>query len=261
MSYDSCKKEFIRKLCNISNGRYSPSMVFTDLVACTAFAISNGCQYRQDLEDKYLEIVKKYRPDEFGVFPELMALVCEALEDRYGDFLGECYGEIDGGNAKTGQFFTPYSVSRICADITFNGVKETIAKKGYASVSEPACGSGGMIVAFLDKCRDEKVNFQNDILVVACDIDYRCAYMCYITLSLLGCPAVIYIGDTLSLEYHEVLKTPFYYYKWLKFRNFSKEEKAEAVENKAETIKVEEKEPEKMPEVLQNTKDGQLSLF
>ena len=49
-----------------------------------------------------------------------------------------------------GQFFTPYDVSRMMAEMTFDTVDEIIAEQGFVTVQEPACGAGGMIIAAAD---------------------------------------------------------------------------------------------------------------
>lgn len=42
------------------------------------------------------------------------------------------------------------------------------------------------------------INFQDKILFVAQDIDLTAAMMCYIQLSLLGCQAIVKVGNSLS---------------------------------------------------------------
>lgn len=210
-NYDSAKKEFCKKILSLSS-KYGPTAVFADAVAIMACSFHNAAHFRQDLEDKYMGVAKKYGKEELEQFAELLGLIAKGLEDRFGDFLGECYMDLGQGNEHTGQFFTPYGASRLCAELSYNeaSVKRAIEERGYVTIHEPACGSGGMIVAMLEVLKAKGINFQRQALIVASDIDSRCAHMCYITLSLLGAPAIVRIANTLTDETHDTLYTPFY---------------------------------------------------
>ena len=61
-------------------------------------------------------------------------------------------------------------------------------KQGWISVSDPACGAGALLIAFANECRRQHINYQTSVLFVAQDIDFLAGCMCYIQLSLLGCP-------------------------------------------------------------------------
>ena len=50
------------------------------------------------------------------------------------------------------------------------------------------------------------------------DIDSRCVHMTYVTLSLLGVPAVVRLGDALMMKYHEAWFTPAYLMAWPHFK-------------------------------------------
>lgn len=249
MTYDNAKKEFVKLINSISGGKYSPSQVFSDFVTMAAIGISNSVNFNQKREDTYMELIRKYDPNEQKEFSKLLALVADGLNAKYGDFLGECYMGLDFGNASTGQFFTPYCVSKMCAAVTFDKqlTNKMIAEKGYIGLHEPTCGSGGMIVAFLEVLRENGYNFQTQSLTIAQDIDYRCAYMCYIHLSLLGAPAIVSIGNTLMLEVWDELHTPFYVFNYSKFMNKPKIEKGTSESLALETPKntvTDAKEPE-----------------
>jgi len=84
----------------------------------------------------------------------------------------------------------------------------------YISVNDPACGAGAMLIAFANVARRHGINYQKDVLFIAQDIDQTAALMCYIQLSLLGCPAIIIVGDSLvKPDMHpdnDFWFTPFY---------------------------------------------------
>ena len=221
--YDSAKKDFLKKIDAIAV-RHTPGQVFTDFVSMAAMSISNAVDFKQEREKKYLDLIGKYKPDEQARFPELLAITTKGFEAKFGDFLGECFEELGASNSKTGQFFTPYSVARLCAQTFFDKARidSAIAEKGYVGINEPAAGGGAMIVAFLETMKENGYNFQTQSLTVAQDIDYRCAYMCYVTLSLLGAPAIVCIGDTLTLDVWDELHTPFYVLNYWKFKRHGK---------------------------------------
>lgn len=252
--YDSAKKDFFKTIDAIA-GRHTPEQVFTDFVSMAAMSISNAVDFKQEREKKYLDLIGKYEPDEQARFPELLAITTKGFEAKFGDFLGECFEELGASNSKTGQFFTPYSVARVCAKMSFDKerIDSAIAEKGYVGINEPAAGGGAMIVAFLEAMKENGYNFQTQSLTVAQDIDYRCAYMCYVTLSLLGAPAIVCIGDTLTLDIWDELHTPFYVLNYWKFKRHRKNpiaDESTAAENKTKSVPV-----------FKSGNDGQFSLF
>ena len=116
-----------------------------------------------------------------------------------------------------GQFFTPYHISEFMSELQFPGIgaDEAVQENGYISVSDPACGAGAMLIAFANVAKKHGINYQKHVLFVAQDIDRTAAMMCYIQLSLLGCPAIVAVGDSLAKPFphpdNEVWCTLFYY--------------------------------------------------
>lgn len=64
--------------------------------------------------------------------------------------------------------------------------------------TDPACGAGALLIAYANECIKRHINYQQSVLFVAQDIDLTAGMMCYIQLSLLGCPGYVVIQDTLS---------------------------------------------------------------
>ncbi len=108
-----------------------------------------------------------------------------------------------------GGFFTPYSVSKVCALLSMD--KERIERQRYITVHEPACGSGGMVVALADAMHSEGYNPQQQLLAHCVDVDQTAAMMCYIQLSLFGIPARVTIGNTLTMQFSRTMVTPMYH--------------------------------------------------
>ena len=193
------KKEIIERLNGLSGSR-SLYEVFCDWVKCCAIAIQNACQIGGDLrckrEEQYLQTIKSYG-EQGVVFGDIMALLVMALNDNIEDVLGQVYMEAGLGNKSTGQFFTPFHISLMCAELVTgkNDENEKI------TLNEPSCGAGGMIIAVAESLRRRGINFQTRLDVVAQDLDWKAVYMCYIQLCLLGICATVVQGDTLSNAY------------------------------------------------------------
>ena len=100
------------------------------------------------------------------------------------------------------EYVKPYSVSKMMAAMTTIDVIDTVRKNGYATLNDPTCGAGAMLIASLheagEKLKKEGMNWQNHLLVSGQDIDYTAALMCYIQLSLLGAAGFVKIGDSLT---------------------------------------------------------------
>ena len=98
------KKEIIKKINSIS-GRYSNYEVFSDWVKCSALAIDNFSSIRhgklwESREKQYMDSISKYTETERNAFPELLALLIEALTEEIEDVLGSVYMEGEMGNRR-----------------------------------------------------------------------------------------------------------------------------------------------------------------
>lgn len=199
-------------VANTGGGRRRVNDVFRDFCELAAISLRNVIDTKDaDVrEARYHEIAGKYSDDERTRFVETLAHLTLALEEEMQDALGELYMSLDLGNAGTGQFFTPYSVSLLSARMTIADVSALISDRGFATMAEPTCGSGGMVIATAQVFRDAGVNYQKHLHVTAHDIDITAVHMAYIQLSLLGVPAVVVHGDTLSLETRDTWPTAFH---------------------------------------------------
>lgn len=194
--------------------------VWSDFIYMSACAISNRFDKErfEEREKHYLDRIGRYDAKEQRLFPELFASVVDALDaDHEQDFLGNLFMQLELSNHWKGQFFTPYPLCRLMADMQFGEIDNQISRKGYISVNDPACGAGATLIGFANAVKDKGINYQDHVLFVAQDIDQTAALMCYIQLSLLGCPGYVVIGDTLSspitedLRDHDVWYTPLYF--------------------------------------------------
>lgn len=199
----TARQRELEKLYNKLCGRYSRYEVWQDMVWMVATAISNSVdkRYFDQREANYMRIVQKYTKDEINVFPEFFTHIVLGIEENHDcDFLGELYMNLELGNKHAGQFFTPYDVCRVMAEVTINEdlLKSQIEKHGWISVNDCACGAGATLVAAANILRCKGLNYQQQALFVAQDVDATVALMCYIQLSLLGCAGYVVIGNTLT---------------------------------------------------------------
>lgn len=184
-------------------GSRSRWQVWSDMVYMMAASISNLVDKSnfKSREEHYLAIAKHYNERQMDCFAKIFAEIVLELEERpEQDLLGELYMALELGNAHNGQFFTPYDVCRAMASISNDNIKARIERDHWISVNDPACGAGALLVAFANECRRPGVdiNYQTSVLFVAQDIDMVAGLMCYIQLSLLGCPGYVAIANTLT---------------------------------------------------------------
>lgn len=205
-------KDFEKALRSLSH-RHQLWRVFADFCELGAIAYDDPLELNQRRQVRYHEIRRTYEPDEFAVFPQLLGMVACGLEDLDCDFLGSAFMQLELGSHWHGQFFTPIEVSRLMAEMSLTDLEPegVIARKGFVTVQEPACGAGGMIVALAGAMRARKLNPQTQMHVTAIDVDPTAAHMAMIQLSLCGIPAKVVLGNTLSLEVRDVFTTPFHH--------------------------------------------------
>lgn len=203
-------REFTRKIQDLDRSK-SIQTVFRDFLSLGTYSLAQPFYRSPDIEQKYKLIVKDYTKEQTVEFSKLFAFLVQGLEEQYQDFLGQIFMELGFGNAKKGQFFTPYSVSKLMAEINFSDFEKKLNEKDFVTLSEPCCGSGGIIITLAEIMKNKGYNYQHQLFVEAIDIDEICFKMAYIQLSLLGIPARVIRGDTLAMRFYEVLYTPFYF--------------------------------------------------
>ena len=195
-------EEIITKI----SGKYAPYEVFSNWIQCCAISIANACTLRhgkawEKREADYKNVISRYTEEEQESFAEMFVLLGQALTEDLTDVLGEIYMEMEMGSKSTGQFFTPFHVSEMAARLSImsNHDKMTILDDdGVIRLHEPSCGGGSMIIAAAKALRDEGINYQRSLKVIAQDLDWKGVYMCYLQLSLLGIDAIVVQGDTLA---------------------------------------------------------------
>lgn len=202
MTAEQIKKEIVQTISKLS-GKYSPYRVFYDWVHIMANSIQNPLYLLhndvwQERESDYIELMKKYNTDEQKELIEMFTLLIEAMCCKTHDYLGEIYMESGCGNKNTGQFFTPYHISKLTANAN---LPKKLPEK--LKICEPSTGAGGMVLATADILAERGIDYQRRMKVVAQDLDWLGVYMSYVQFSLIGIDAVVLQGDTLAETYHK----------------------------------------------------------
>lgn len=126
-----------------------------------------------------------------------MAMINGKWSDPFGDIFMEYLGNKD----LRGQCFTPESVSNLCAKITMeDAIKESVRIdcgkfKNMIITSDPACGSGRMLLA---AARYMVLNRNDYIYCIGEDVDTTCVKQTAINMALHGCYGEVICHDTLK---------------------------------------------------------------
>ena len=193
----------IVKLIESLTGSKSMWNVWSDIIEMVAISIANSVDHSprsKGREEHYLRIAKGYTAKDMEVIAKVFAEIVnhyEACPDQ--DLLGEIHMSLNFGSDALGQVFTPYHVCKMMAKMTVGNstIDDKIAERGYVMANDPACGAGATLIALANELRKNNVNYQEKVFIIAQDIERTAALMCYIQLSMLGCAAAIFIGDTI----------------------------------------------------------------
>lgn len=203
----------LAKLLQDNGYRHHVHDVFRDFLELAACSIANAVDRQQApaREERYLRTIAKYDKTDQERFPRALSELVEAIEEEPGDVMGQVFGLLEQGNAAAGQFFTPFHICKVMADLTIgtgDELRAQIEEKGYVSLFEPAVGAGAMVIAFAHALQAAGYSYQRHLHVTAIDVDPRAVHMAYLQFSLLGIPAVVILGNTLMLEEREHWYTP-----------------------------------------------------
>ena len=205
--------------------------VIRDFFELSAISIRNNFDFgpeHANFEKRYKEIAQGYKKEYLEGFAKALGLLGEKIRSAvegnapFADWAGELYMDSGTSNGNMGQFFTPYHVSKLMAECIFDKekLKAEISEDPdrVITIAEPTCGAGGLIVASIDALNEAGVNYSWNAFVDCGDIDQRCVHMTYVTLSLLGVPAFVRLGDALMMEYRQNWFTPAYLMAWPHFK-------------------------------------------
>ena len=262
-----------KDLCYL-NSQMRMAEVFDLWLEMCALAFRNqACKLRgndtewKENEDRYLKIVSEIGGKKGAdLAAEALSIFGESMLENPCDFLGQFYMNNEMGNERAGQFFTPYSVSKMLSGITVEEAKEKISRFSsfeVLSINDPTCGAGGMLVAAADHLFFEADPVSVDkVFLVGQDIDRRCFYMTYMQLCAIGCMGLVVLGNTLNNTRNRVWETPASAYfcgyeRW----QMTQAAKSKAVETKAADPTTEQKEEPEIEQEPSTNEEIQFDLF
>lgn len=255
------QKELV-KLISTLGYRHGHWQVFADFVEMAAISVSNAVDIgrREKREERYLEVVKRYKPDELARFPEMLGSLTMALEEETADILGRTFHDLELHNKWSGQYFSPYPLCRMMAKMTMadrGDLEARISERGFVTAQEPAAGSGAMIIALAHEMREAGINYQQHLHVTAVDVDPKCVHMSYLQFSLLHIPAVIVHGNSLSLEEFDHWYTPAHILDGWDWRLKRPNDRPHPLK----TVSTPEAQPKRPPQDEPPAQPSQLALF
>ena len=137
----------------------------------------------------------------------LVSLWCEMVAEEMEkgnalDLFGQLYEQmflLKSKASSNGQFFTPYSLCRLMADITDPVNEENDTKNGFIRVNDPACGSARTLLAhFMKKTHDNRA-LSGLYYYEAADIDLTTCKMAACNMMIHGMQGKVICQDQLSL--------------------------------------------------------------
>lgn len=174
---------------------------------CTMAACAVALRSR---EDEYRESVAGWDRGELEVLQAAFPRLVEEMEENpHTDLLGPAY-EALGSPADRfwrGEFYTPGGVSDLAAELQFCGM--VWPEDRPLRLVEPACGSGGMVLAFVRAMARRDIP-PSRVRVEAWDLSRTACDMAYTNLTLWGVPATVVWGNSLSREVTRRWRNPFW---------------------------------------------------
>lgn len=215
MTIDQRFKE-IAKLLKSNVGRRGTYDVFTDFVEIFALALRNSISRLMpgdeagfaEREEAFERIKKSYSDVEMTRFGQAFAEVTLIMENEPQDVLGRLYMTLEISDASMGQFYTPYDVAKLMAEMQVGELESHFSEKQYVTVSEPACGAGAFLIAISQALRSRGINFQERMHVTCEDLSLVAVHMVYIHLTLLHIPAIVHRRNTLTMDTFFTWPTP-----------------------------------------------------
>lgn len=208
---DTARKQFIGLF--LQTGRHLRRWeVFSDFLSLAASELDLARVRTPESMERCRKICGRYDAADISNMHELFWLMVCALEAKFHDFLGAIFMDLEFGDGGRGQYFTPYCVQSLMARMLIPGIRDTIAREGIVSVSDPASGSAGMLIAYAECLLEADINSSAHMFGSCIDIDPVAADMAFIQLSLLGIAAEVVTGNTLMMQFNRVRYTPAYYF-------------------------------------------------
>lgn len=205
-------------------------------------------EIKPEWEEEYEKSIGRVKNQEN--IKRCFAILVNALEEIRDDFLGSLIQELGQADKDfRGQCLTPTALCAVMSRMTLSEERPNPDRR--LMLSEPACGGGAMVIA-ASQILMENGFYPWNYYWVCTDVDWRMFSITFIQCSLLGIPATVVHGNTLSLEQWDSAETFAAVMHPLRKQNVEEEPASEPLEPLAATV----------PEVVVDADvGGQLSLF
>ena len=203
-------QNFVKELSRLDSSKTVTEKFrdFCELAYCSYAKLTANKEKAHTLENRYMQIVSSYPDkDTIRASPALLAQAYIAVNEKQ-DFFGKVASEIGALDARAGQFFTPYEICLLMAEITLADAAAQINEKGFLTLNEPTAGAGAMLLAAADVLERQGFDPTIHLIVKAQDISQLCFHMCFLQLTFRAVPALVERANTLSLEVFESAWTP-----------------------------------------------------
>ncbi|MGO4855040.1 N-6 DNA methylase [Phaeovulum sp. W22_SRMD_FR3] len=186
--------------------------VFRDFCEMAYLALANTTAQpaKSDAtEAEYMACVRRYRhKDDVRKMRDLLEIAVAAIAPGSRDFLGEVAAELGALDASLGQFFTPYDVSRLIAEMNLSDAKSIIEDRGFITLQEPAAGAGGMVIAAADALEKQGFDPRCCLWFEATEINRSTFHMLHIQTAYRGLAGRNIHGNSLTVEKYDSTLTP-----------------------------------------------------
>lgn len=257
------RKQFIKAFDRLAHHRERHDVLadFLEMAVCAIRKTTLPQGPAADaIEEQYMSVVKRNTVEDVRAMPELLGIATLAVQDGGCDFLGQVVVDLELSNEHMGQFFTPYDVSRMMAEMILGDAGEAMKERGFITLHEPASGAGGMIIAAADVLQGQGFDIGRQLYVDATDLSPMCFKMTYLQVSLRGIPATIRRGNSLSLEMFDHAATPAFLPFYLTHREAFDAWRTEAPAPSVQPVIVSPAKPLR-PAGKRGTVPAQLNLF
>lgn len=120
-------------------------------------------------------------------FVKALSVLAFNAKDDYHDYLGIVYMELGAANKWNGQYFTPFEVARMMAELILGDVRDWPEDKPLR-ICDPTAGSGALLLAaaHVIAMSNPKLLERGQVYFFGADIDYTCVQMAKLNLILHG---------------------------------------------------------------------------
>lgn len=200
----------IVKVLRANTGSRDLRTVFTDFCEASAIAIRNRVDAHgfQEREESYERIRAQYSAAQLDRFAEALALVAVEMSRDPRDVLGETYMQLGIADRDRGQFFTPYNVAQLIAEMQLADASSVVFTRPVLTIYEPACGAGAMVIAMTQALARRGIDCRERVHITADDLSLAAVHMSFVQLSLLDVPALVNRRNSLTLERFDTWATP-----------------------------------------------------